>query len=59
MRKKEKPIFIYIAFTVGLLVLVTQLEFVVRLLGYVADLFKPIFVGLIIAFVLNVPVTGI
>ncbi len=58
MRKKEKPIFIYIAFAVGLLVLVTQLEFVVRLLGYVSDLFKPIIVGLIIAFVLNVPVTG-
>jgi len=58
MTKKEKRIFLYIAFAVGLFALVTHLELVIRFAGYVADLFMPVIVGLIIAFVLNVPVTG-
>lgn len=58
MTKKEKQIFLYIAFAVGLFALVTHLELVFCFVSYIVDLFMPVIVGLIMAFVLNVPVTG-
>lgn len=58
MEKNEKKIYLYIAFAVGLFALVTHLELVMKLFGYVGDLFMPVIVGLIIAFILNVPVKG-
>lgn len=58
MEKKEKRIYLYITFAIGLFALVTHLDIVIKGLVFINDLFMPVIVGLIIAFVLNVPVTG-
>ena len=58
MDKKDKRIYLYIAFAIGLFAFVTHLDLIIKGFGYITDLFMPVIVGLIIAFILNVPVTG-
>lgn len=58
MEKKEKRIFIYIAFAIALFAIVTHLDLVVKGVAYLGSLIAPVFVGLVIAFILNVPVAG-
>lgn len=58
MEKKNTRIYCYIAFAAGLYALVTHFELVVNGIGYLGELFMPVIVGLLIAFILNVPVTG-
>ena len=58
MDKREKRVFLYIAFAIGLYAVVTHLDKVIKMFGYVGNLFTPIVAGLIIAFILNVPVSG-
>lgn len=58
MEKNQKRIFLYITFAIGLFAIVTHLDLVARLFGYIGNLAMPVIVGLVIAFILNVPVTG-
>lgn len=58
MDRGKNRVLLYIAFAAGLLALVVHLELVMQFLGYIGDLFMPVIVGLIIAFIVNVPVTG-
>ena len=58
MEKKEKRIFIYIAFAIALFAVVTHLDLVMKGITYLGSLIAPVFVGLVIAFILNVPVAG-
>lgn len=58
MEKKEKIIYLYITYAVFLVSLIVNFDLVISALKHLSNLFMPIFVGMIIAFVLNVPVTG-
>ena len=49
MDKREKRVFLYIAFAIGLYAVVTHLDKVIKMFGYVGNLFTPIVAGLIIA----------
>ncbi len=54
----NKRIYLYITYAAALFALVLHFELVLQLLGYVSDLLMPVIVGLIMAFILNVPVKG-
>lgn len=58
MDKKEKRILILVITAVVLFIALPNLELVITFLSYVGNLFLPIAIGLGLAFVLNVPVTG-
>lgn len=59
MNQKTKQIFIYIAFGIALFAGLMNLNVVLASLQKVIGLIFPIILGLIFAFVLNVPMTGI
>lgn len=57
-KKQNKQMFIYITFGIFLFSLVTHLELVLGVLSYIGELITPVIIGLILAFILNVPVCG-
>ncbi len=57
-KKQNKQMFIYIAFGILLFALVTHLERVMGVISYIGELVTPVVAGLILAFILNVPVCG-
>lgn len=58
MENKEKKIIFGIALVIVLFVALTHFELVVSFFSYVTNMILPIIIGLILAFVLNVPATG-
>lgn len=58
MEKKEKRIIAVAVIGILLIISLTHFDLVLRFLSYVGNLILPIIIGLVIAFVLNVPVTG-
>lgn len=56
-RSSQKTI-LYIAFGVGLFAALMNLSSVLRVIGRVFDFFLPVIVGLIVAFILSVPMKG-
>ncbi len=54
--KTDKQIYLYILFAVALLGIILQPALVIKLLKKISNLFMPVVVGLLIAFILNVPV---
>ena len=58
MEKKDKRILIYIAFAMLLFTVAMHLDYVAKGVQYILGLIAPIAAGLILAFVLNVPVNG-
>lgn len=58
MEKNYRRVYRYIAFAAGLYALVTHFELVIAGINYISDLIMPVIVGFLIAFILNVPVTG-
>lgn len=59
MTRRTKQILLIITYTVALLALFLNLSALVPLLGRVCSMLMPVLVGLMIAFVLNVPMKGI
>ena len=58
MDKNLKSTLIAVAFGVVLFSALTHSDIIFAFLGYVGNLLLPVFIGLLLAFILNVPVTG-
>lgn len=58
MEKKEKRNLMLLIVGIITVIALTHFDLVVTFLGYVGNIILPIVIGLVLAFVLNVPVTG-